>query len=284
MKRLLLPMASWLLCSAAAIAAPAFPDNFVTHDLAKEGDVSVSFLSQKLGPEEEGWNMTNYLVIRHAGIVYVEPFTRGWPNETTASVLSLGKDPVIAFTAMIYTTNQSGRFFLRLYRVTDDRILPFSADFEDPPAPGPKLTVLPGASGGWSRLKVEQDSGSDKFKNNQGEQVLYLRYDPAKDAYLAEDYTAGFATRTVHVDGGGVAPDYDVSYFQLNDDHVNLRQSPATTAAVLSTLPRSALFSIVDRTDSPQTIGGKTARWYKVVLEDAKTAGWIFGAFIAAAR
>jgi hypothetical protein len=280
MKRqfVLLALGLALALAATLSYADQYPNNYESHVLAQKGDISVSFLTQKLGQDESEFRKPTYLLITHGSGFYVEPFTG--PDEVTATILDTGRDPLIALSIFIFTTNQSGMRYLRLYRVLKDSIGVFSGDVPDFPGPGPRFTVIPQGQGQWSKMKVEQDTSRDTFQDLHDKTVMYLSYDSAKDAYVADNYTAGFATKTITIDGGGVVPDSDFDYFQLSDDRVNLRQSPGTNAPVVATLPRTALFDIEDRTEDAQTIGGKTARWYKVITKDTDAEGWIFGGFI----
>jgi len=111
--------------------------------------------------------------------------------------------------------------------------------------------------------------------------AIYLSYDTKTGAYEVDKYTTLFAMKDAD-DPSPEAPGATdrVPYFQLNDDRVRLRASPTTSAAVLQTLPKSALFKSVDRTDARETIGGVTERWYKILLRGSATQGWVFGGFI----
>jgi hypothetical protein len=113
--------------------------------------------------------------------------------------------------------------------------------------------------------------------------TTFLYYDASKKAFSLERIDAAFATKTVaepepFAEEPGET--MDVPYCQLNDDRVNLRSGPGTSAAVAKLLPKSALFSVLDRSDAAQTIAGKTDLWYKVLVRGDSSPGWIFGAFI----
>ena len=266
-----------LTCSLA-FSDSKFNSNFQEKVLAAQGNVRVTFLSPVLTGGMEGWGLPNYLLIERGSSVYVEPFTEGWPDDISASILDIGVKPVVLFSISVLTSNQSGSRFMRLYRVADDVIQVFSPDIQDPPSPHPR-TLISKVAGGWGKLEIVPGPVQDRT-DFLVERAVYLSYDSKNDTYAMDDYTAPFETKTIE-DENSPLPSAEV-YFQLSDDRVNMRQSPSTTAAVVATLPRNALFDIVDRSEDPQTIGGKTARWYKVsiTLNDKKTEGWVFGAFI----
>jgi hypothetical protein len=74
----------------------------------------------------------------------------------------------------------------------------------------------------------------------------------------------------------------DAGYIIYSDDGapVNARDAPGTTGTnVLFALEDRADISISDYTEETDTIGGSTARWYKVADSDGRE-GWVFGAFI----
>jgi len=65
----------------------------------------------------------------------------------------------------------------------------------------------------------------------------------------------------------------------INDDNVNVREQANTKSVVVARINKGMPARILDKTATPETIGGKTAVWYQVRLWD-RTEGWVFGAFL----
>jgi hypothetical protein len=63
-----------------------------------------------------------------------------------------------------------------------------------------------------------------------------------------------------------------------NGSGVRVRASPSASAAEVARLPIGTVLQIQERSERPETIGGKSDHWYRIGLEKGKT-GWVFGAF-----
>jgi len=275
MKRVLL-VAALILGSLSAYSQDEITNSYASRVVAESGGVRVSLLepSAPLGDGDRGFLRIRLLMIQRGGITYLEKLPHGLVHEIGAHFVDLGKSPAVVLNALLQTTDQSGHEYLQLYRLADDSIAAFS-DSPSPPSGGFRLATGDADGAGWRMLKVDMGREGEPGEIQEGDRVLYMKFDAASGAYRTEDYTVGFAARVVERE---YQPDQTL--FQLNDDKVNLRKSPSTDAAIVTTLGKNALFDIIDRTETPQTIGGKSARWYRILLDDGKTAGWIFGGFI----
>jgi hypothetical protein len=65
----------------------------------------------------------------------------------------------------------------------------------------------------------------------------------------------------------------------LNDNNVRIRLHPGTTELVLGQVDKGTKIKILEETSHPETIGGKTANWYKIKTSGG-IVGWLFGAFV----
>jgi hypothetical protein len=66
-------------------------------------------------------------------------------------------------------------------------------------------------------------------------------------------------------------------WFRVIDYNVNVRESPATTARVVTQLSDAVELYAVEETVDEFTIDGRTARWFRIVQP---VEGWIFGAWL----
>ncbi len=65
----------------------------------------------------------------------------------------------------------------------------------------------------------------------------------------------------------------------VNDDQVNVRSAPETSASnVVTQLSKGTVVDILERTEAEATIGGVSAPWYRI---SAPAAGWVFGGFLS---
>jgi hypothetical protein len=261
-----------------AYSEDALQGTYAAETLADQGDVHVTFLRLKVSDPQAEWGAVNYLMITKGAVVYMEKLSKGWIGQVTAQIADMGKEPVVFCFVEASTTNQSGYYILKLYGVSGDTISQIS-DTLSPPGPGPTVVVDPKADSGWKRAKVVSKADSQDFKDAHIENVLYVNYDAAQSKYVPENYGARFEQKEVTVEDP-IMGSYKEPYFQLSDDKVNLRNSPSRSGTVLQALPRKSLFDIIDRSDDSETIGGVTERWYKVLLQEGTTEGWIFGGFI----
>ncbi|MGA2641606.1 MAG: SH3 domain-containing protein [Spirochaetia bacterium] len=274
MKRALLFVTLVLGC-LSGYSQDEITNSYASRAVADSGGVRVSFLepSAPLGDGDRGFQRVRLLMIQWGGMTYLEKLPHGLVRDIGAQVVDLGKSPAVVLNVFLQTTDQSGYEYLKLFRLADS-----IAGFSDSPAPpsGGFTLVVGDADGtGWKTLKVDVGKAGAPAEFGEGDRVLYMRYDAASGRYATEDYTAGFARKVIEQE---YQPDRIL--YLLNDDKVNLRKSPGTDAAIITTLRKDTLFDIVDRTENQQTIGGKTARWYRILLDDGKSGGWIFGAFI----
>ena len=274
--KLALALVAMTLGSLSAYSQDEITNSYASKIVSESVGVRVVLLEPSAPREglDQGYRRIRLLIIQQNGVTYLEKIPHGIVREIGAQVLDLGKGPVIALNVFLQTKDQSGYEYIKLYRLAESSI----GGFSDSPTPSSSgFTFVAGDpdAGGWKTLKVDIGKAGTHPDPKEGDHVLYMRFDNASSAYKSEDYTAGFAQKVVEGEYLG-----DQAFFQLNDDKVNLRQSPGTDAAVVATLKKDALFDIIDRTEGPQTIGGKSARWYRVLLADGKTAGWIFGGFL----
>jgi hypothetical protein len=62
---------------------------------------------------------------------------------------------------------------------------------------------------------------------------------------------------------------------------VRVRSEPKTTGPVVAEIGIGRVLREVERTATPETVGGRTDTWRRVVLDDVGNDGWVFGAFLA---
>ena len=229
----------------------------------------------------DAWTATNYLLIQSREFAYMESTRKGYivPRDVKAQVVDLGAEPGVIVQISGSDVPHSGFIVTRVYGVQGDGVVPLSDDVQ-PAGLGtiPKIASRDGMS--WHQIVLAPDMETDPAPplSFRYRHVVYLNYDPAQKKYIEEDYGSAFARQKVTTD----MTYYDIvsTYYQLNDDKINLRDAPNTHAKVVQVLPRAALFEILDRTDAPDTIGGKTEPWFRILVRDSNAEGWIFGGFI----
>ncbi len=230
--------------------------------------------------------ITSVLLIENGSNAYLEQFPTT-PMENAIKTIDAELTD-LGHPALVCTVVESNRgplaedAYLLLFDVTGDSVSPISQGIALPNEDS-QVDKAPPTSGGWSGIRISRKEGGTADLTRDSEMVLYLSYDAKSGNYRQEDYTSAFAQKTV--DDPDPYPEVPnetipVPYYQLNDDKINLRALPSTSSPVLQTLSRDTLFSIVDRSDAPQTIGGVTDRWYKILLRKSTQEGWIFGGFI----
>jgi len=112
--------------------------------------------------------------------------------------------------------------------------------------------------------------------------ITYSNLTPAPDGYLYQ-LRGDWANKETRLYRIGPFPEIKLDYHgtggTVNDDHVNLRESPTTRSAVVTQVDKGTPTRVLDKTTKPETIAGQTAVWYQVRLWD-RTEGWVFGALL----
>lgn len=65
-----------------------------------------------------------------------------------------------------------------------------------------------------------------------------------------------------------------------NDNNLRVRENPNLEAEIFGVLSKGDAVEVLDRTGIQDTIGDKTAYWYKVRRKSDGLEGWAFGGFI----
>lgn len=133
-------------------------------------------------------------------------------------------------------------------------------------------------------LSIDKDLNtcySREIRDKTGKVIETFNLSPGAMNFLTLDFEGnvyvmrGFRTYYIGRDWGYSNPRKGV----LNESQVRLRLHPGTTELILGAADKGVQVTVFEETAKKETIGGKTAPWYKVKLSSG-LVGWMFGAFI----
>jgi len=266
----------------ASQAARSFEVALVT----SSRDIRVLYLRPLVNGAPADPTATGFLLIQAGDAAFLQPLNgslvgadTGWVDQVNAAIVDLGKEPGVIATISGGVTPEVGYTVARVYGISDDSVDPlgdvqYLANHELPTT----LSASRASDTPWRSVRIAAAGAADAQTPAIYQHVFYFDCDLSSSRYQPEDYTVQFERWTAVEDGAAIPATF--AYFQPAHDGVRLREGPGTQARVLQTLPMSATFEILDRTDEVQTLRGVTERWYKVLLKDGQGEGWIFGGSI----
>lgn len=125
----------------------------------------------------------------------------------------------------------------------------------------------------WSRNGMLLETFNLPFTDPVTSEYLYMTrfYDQEGNFYTFKGRSLYYIGR----DWGYSNPRLGV----LNESQVRLRLHPGTSETILGAVDKGTQVTIFEETEKKETIGGKTAPWYKVKIPSG-LVGWVFGAFV----